>query len=95
MEEEACDLPSISERFGAKEASWLAVWVQTRHSGVYLAAVSVCVCVCVYVRERQREGGRQRLYVCTHIHKHSEPMLLRAPGAQSWSVDGVVLMAGL
>ena len=66
MEEEACDLPSISERFGAKEASWLAVWVQTRHSGVYFAAVSVCVCVCVC--ERETEGRRETEDVCVHPH---------------------------
>lgn len=66
MEEEACDLPSISERFGAKEASWLVVWVQTRHSGVYLAAVSVCVCV--YICERETEGRRETEDVCVHPH---------------------------
>ena len=66
VEEEACDLPSISERFGAKEASWLAVWVQTRHSRVYLAAVCVCVCVCVCVREI--EGRRETEDVCAHPH---------------------------
>ena len=109
MEEEGCDLPSISERFAAQEASWLAVWVQIRHRGdaafssCECALVCVCVCVCVCERETERERdrerergkGRQRMYVCTHMHEHSEPVLLRIPGAQSESAEGVALMAAL
>ena len=72
MEEEGCDLPSISERFAAQEASWLAVWVQIRHRGdaafSSCECVCVCVCVCVYVREREREGKRETEDVCVHPH---------------------------
>ena len=88
MEEEACDLPSISERFGAKEASWLVVWVQTRHSGVYLAAVSVCVCVYVRERDRGKEGDRGCMCTPTSINTRnpccSELQELRAGLWMEW-----------
>lgn len=71
MEEEACDLPSISERFGAKEASWLAVWVQTRHRGDAVFSSCECVCVCMYVKERGKKGDRGYMCAPTYINIRS------------------------